>query len=161
MAVRIDYAVVMRLLVERFKSAAYAVRMPTEPDPAGVKLWSRLGRFSMTPLARQSTAYDPDESKLSLVFYVTGTSDASDHDGDYAIFAVVSDLLAVLDETPTLTDADSTVSVELDRPSFDWQLPDALPQTGDVFAMVTVTGRARRLSGSSLWLTPDAGTPKA
>ena len=161
MAVRLDYAVVMRLLAERFKTGAYAVRMPSEPDPQGVRLWSRLAKVGARPVRRQSTSFEPDEAELTLTFYVMGTSDAADAEGDYAVFAVASDLMAVIDETPLLTDSPSTIEVELDRPEFEWQLSDALPQTGDVFAMVTARGRARRKSGSSLSLSPDAGTPEA
>lgn len=157
--VRIDYSVVVRLLVARFKSAAFPVLMPSEPERDGVELYSRLMTMTFEPTRRVSGDGQPDHAKVSLSFAVCGSQKSVEDGGDGAVAAVMSDLMTFVDETPYLTDATTSISVELDRPNAEIMQKLELA-SGFAFASVNATGRAIREQQIGSSTLPTVDTPR-
>lgn len=157
--IRLDYLVVARLLVDRFKDATFPVLMPSEPEIDGVELYSRLMGMTFEPTRRISGDEQADHAKISLSFTVCGSQRSIDEGGDGAVYAVMSDLMSFVDETPTLIDTDTSIRIELDRPTAEVMQKMEMG-SGFVFAVVNATGRAMRTQNIGSTDLPDVDDPR-
>jgi hypothetical protein len=91
---------------------------------------------------------------------VCGTQKSIEDGGDGAVAAVMSDLMTFIDETPLLTDAPTSIAIELDRPNAEIMQKMEMA-SGFVFASVNATGRAIRTQQIGSSTLPTVDTPRA